>query len=430
MLDRPDHRGRHATRCGRSEFSARELTEAHLAAIEALNPRLNAFITVTAERALAQADAADAALVARRGRAAHRHSAGDQGSVLHRGRAHHRRQPHPRAVRAAVRKHRHRQPAARRRGVPRQGEHGRVRHGLVQHDHRPIGPVAESVERRQDDDRGAGARRLVRRLGGGGGGAAGDWVRPAPTPAARSASRRRSAAIVGHQADLRPLLALGRRGVRLVARPGRAVRAHGAGLRDPARLAWRGTIRRIPPAPIFRCRISRRRARAACKGLRIGVPREYRVDGMPAEIEALWQQGLAWLRDAGAEIVDVSLPHTKYGLATYYIVAPAEASSNLARYDGVRFGLREDGEDLRDLYERTRAAGVWCRGAAAHPDRHLCAVGRLLRRLLPAGAEGAGADPARLHRGVRACGRAADADRAVGGVRAGREDGRSGDRCI
>ncbi|MGA3002291.1 MAG: Asp-tRNA(Asn)/Glu-tRNA(Gln) amidotransferase subunit GatA [Acetobacteraceae bacterium] len=100
---------------------------------------------------------------------------------------------------------------------------------------------------------------------------------------------------------------------------------------------------------------------AACerpiKGLRIGVPREYRADGMPGEIEALWQRGVAWLRDAGAEIVDVSLPHTKYGLATYYIIAPAEASSNLARYDGVRFGLREDGEDLRDLYERTRAAG-------------------------------------------------------------------------
>jgi aspartyl-tRNA(Asn)/glutamyl-tRNA(Gln) amidotransferase subunit A len=100
---------------------------------------------------------------------------------------------------------------------------------------------------------------------------------------------------------------------------------------------------------------------AACKrgvrGLRIGVPREYRVDGMNPEVEALWQQGLAWLRDAGAEIVDVSLPHTKYGLATYYIVAPAEASSNLARYDGVRFGMREDGVDLIDLYERTRAAG-------------------------------------------------------------------------
>ena len=100
---------------------------------------------------------------------------------------------------------------------------------------------------------------------------------------------------------------------------------------------------------------------AACRrgvrGLRIGVPREYRSDGMPAEIDALWRQGLDWLRAEGAEIVDVSLPHTKYGLATYYIVAPAEASSNLARYDGVRFGARVDGEDLTDLYERTRAEG-------------------------------------------------------------------------
>ncbi len=97
--------------------------------------------------------------------------------------------------------------------------------------------------------------------------------------------------------------------------------------------------------------------RRSVKGMRIGIPREYRADGMADEIEALWRQGVTWLRDAGAEIVDVSLPHTKYGLATYYIVAPAEASSNLARYDGVRFGLRADGEDLRDLYERTRAEG-------------------------------------------------------------------------
>ncbi len=100
---------------------------------------------------------------------------------------------------------------------------------------------------------------------------------------------------------------------------------------------------------------------AACrrgvKGLRIGVPREYRSDDMPAEIETMWQQGLSWLRDAGAEIVDVSLPHTKYGLATYYIVAPAEASSNLARYDGVRYGARSQGADLIDLYENTRAEG-------------------------------------------------------------------------
>ena len=93
------------------------------------------------------------------------------------------------------------------------------------------------------------------------------------------------------------------------------------------------------------------------KGMKIGVPREYRVDGMPEEIEALWKQGLAWLKDAGAEIVDISLPHTKYALPAYYIVAPAEASSNLARYDGVRYGLRVPGKDITDMYEKTRAEG-------------------------------------------------------------------------
>jgi len=93
------------------------------------------------------------------------------------------------------------------------------------------------------------------------------------------------------------------------------------------------------------------------KGKKIGIPKEYRVDGMPEEIEKLWSQGMEWLRDQGAEIVDVSLPHTKYALPTYYIIAPAECSSNLARYDGIRYGLRETGDDLRDLYELTRAEG-------------------------------------------------------------------------
>jgi len=93
------------------------------------------------------------------------------------------------------------------------------------------------------------------------------------------------------------------------------------------------------------------------RGMRVGIPKEYRVDGMPAEIEALWTKGADWLRSAGAEIVEVSLPHTKYGLPAYYIVAPAEASSNLARYDGVRYGLRLPGADMTEMYERTRAAG-------------------------------------------------------------------------
>ena len=93
------------------------------------------------------------------------------------------------------------------------------------------------------------------------------------------------------------------------------------------------------------------------RGLRIGIPREYRVDGMPAEIEALWEKGRGWLADAGAEMVEVSLPHTKYALPAYYIVNPAEASSNLARYDGVRYGLRRPGDEVIKMYERTRAAG-------------------------------------------------------------------------
>jgi aspartyl-tRNA(Asn)/glutamyl-tRNA(Gln) amidotransferase subunit A len=95
------------------------------------------------------------------------------------------------------------------------------------------------------------------------------------------------------------------------------------------------------------------------RGLKIGIPKEYRVDGMPAEIEKLWQQGADWLKSAGAEIIDISLPHTKYALPTYYIIAPAECSSNLARYDGVRYGLRvmDEGDGLNDMYEKTRAAG-------------------------------------------------------------------------
>jgi len=106
------------------------------------------------------------------------------------------------------------------------------------------------------------------------------------------------------------------------------------------------------PVPDYEAAIGR-----SLRGMKVGIPREYRVDGMPADIEALWQKGIAWLKDAGAEIVDISLPHTKYALPAYYIVAPAEASSNLARYDGVRYGLRVPGKDIVDMYEQTRAAG-------------------------------------------------------------------------
>jgi len=93
------------------------------------------------------------------------------------------------------------------------------------------------------------------------------------------------------------------------------------------------------------------------RGMKIGIPKEYVIDGMPGEIEALWHKGADMFRDAGAEIVDISLPHTKYALPAYYIIAPAEASSNLARYDGVRYGLRVDGDSLDEMYSKTRAEG-------------------------------------------------------------------------
>lgn len=106
------------------------------------------------------------------------------------------------------------------------------------------------------------------------------------------------------------------------------------------------------PVPDFEAALS-----GDIKGLRIGLPSEYRPDGLNSDVAALWDKGIGWLKDAGAEVVDISLPHTKYALPTYYIVAPAEASANLARYDGVRFGLRVEGESLDEMYAETRAAG-------------------------------------------------------------------------
>jgi aspartyl-tRNA(Asn)/glutamyl-tRNA(Gln) amidotransferase subunit A len=106
------------------------------------------------------------------------------------------------------------------------------------------------------------------------------------------------------------------------------------------------------PVPDYEAAVGR-----SIKGMKIGIPKEYRLDGMAAEVNALWERGTQWLRAAGAETVEISLPHTKYALPAYYIVAPAEASSNLARYDGVRYGLRVPGRDIIDMYQKTRAEG-------------------------------------------------------------------------
>lgn len=106
------------------------------------------------------------------------------------------------------------------------------------------------------------------------------------------------------------------------------------------------------PVPNFRAALT-----GNIKGLRVGIPKEYRMEGMDPAIDAIWDKGIEWLKAAGAEIVPISLPHTEYALPTYYIIAPAEASSNLARYDGVRFGFRKDGKDLNEMYKNTRGDG-------------------------------------------------------------------------
>ena len=188
--------------------------------------------------------------------------------------------------------------------------------------------------------------------------------------------------------------------VRLLARPGRADGADGARLRDSARSDGGFDPKDATSLDAAGAGSGKPGLSSDLKGKRVGIPKEYRIDGVPDEINALWDQGIDWLKDAGAEVVEISLPHTKYALPTYYIIAPAEASSNLARYDGVRYGLREmpEGGNLDAMYAATRAAGF-----GAEVKRRIM-IGtyvlsrRLLRRLFHQGAAGARADQAAISR--------------------------------
>lgn len=335
-------------------FSAEELTLAHLHAIEALNPRLNAYITVSHAKAVDQARAADAAL-----------AAGDRRPLL----------GIPLAIKDLFCTEGVRTTAGSNILGPFVPPYestvtanllrdGAVFLGKTNMDEFAMGssnmtsaygPVENPWKRRQDADAvlvpggssGGSAAAIAARLALGG------------TGTDTGGSIRQPASFCGI-VGMKPTYGrCSRWGVVAFAssldHPGpfaRTVEDAALLLRSMAGYDPKDSTSADVPLPDFE---------AACmrdiRGLRVGVPREYRVDGMQSEIEVLWQRGLTWLRDAGAEIVDVSLPHTKYALPAYYIIAPAEASSNLARYDGVRFGLRTAGEDLRDLYERTRAAG-------------------------------------------------------------------------
>ncbi len=340
----------------KGELSAVELTEAHLRGIEALNPRLNAYITVTAEQALDQARASDA-----------RRAKGEAGLL----------EGIPLAIKDLFCTKGTRTTAASRilgNFVPPYEStvsanllrDGAVFLGKANLDEfamgssngtSAFGPVENPWNRRNDPD-----TRLVPG-GSSGGSAAAVAARLAlgATATDTGGSIRQPAAFCGI-AGIKPTYGrCSRWGVVAFASSldqagpvARTVEDCALMLRSMSGFDPKDSTSADLPVPDFAAACGR-----SVKGMRIGVPREYRLDGMPAEIEALWQQGLAWLRDAGAEMVDISLPHTKYALPTYYIVAPAEASSNLARYDGVRFGLRvaEQSSDLKDLYERTRAAG-------------------------------------------------------------------------
>ena len=352
MFDLSLAQARHALRTRR--ISSRELTQAYLDAIAALNPRLNAYITVTPDRALAQADAADATLA--RGEAGPltgiplaikdlfctegvRTTAGSRildGFVP----------PYESTVSANLLRD-----GAVFLGKANLDEFAMGSSNMTS----AFGPVENPWKRWHDENA------VLVPGGSSGGSAAAVAARIAlgATATDTGGSIRQPASFCGI-AGIKPTYGrCSRWGVVAFASSldqagpvARNVEDCAILLGSMAGFDPKDSTSADRPVPDFAAACKR-----GVKGLRIGVPAEYTMEGMPREISLLWQRGLDWLRAEGAEIVDVSLPHTKYGLATYYIVAPAEASSNLARYDGVRFGLREGGEDLRDLYERTRAAG-------------------------------------------------------------------------
>ena len=340
------------TRLDNKEFSARDLTQAHIDAVAAAKP-LNLFVTETAEQALTMADASDT-----------RRAQGQAGLL----------DGIPLAIKDLF----------CTRGVPTSAgshildgfrppyesrvtenlwRHGAVMLGKTNLDEFAMGSsnVTSYYGSVENPWRRRGDNRPLVPGGSSGGSAAAVAARVAmgATGTDTGGSIRQPAALSGI-VGMKPTYGrCSRWGIVAFASSldqagpmTRSVRDAAILLRAMAGFDPRDTTSVDLPVPDFEAAMT-----GDVRGLKIGVPKEFRVDDMPEDIETLWQQGIDWLRNAGAEIVEVSLPHTKYGLPVYYIVAPAEASSNLARYDGVRYGLRVEGEDLTDMYQNTRAAG-------------------------------------------------------------------------
>jgi aspartyl-tRNA(Asn)/glutamyl-tRNA(Gln) amidotransferase subunit A len=335
-------------------FSATELTQALLGAIEAANPQLNAYVAVTPEIALRQAKESDARLAKGEGRALEGNPLGIKDLFCTNG-VHSQACSH---VLAGFK------PTYESTVTRNLWEAGAVMLGKLNMDEFAMGssnetsyygPVVNPWRRRD----GSNAKLVPGGSSGGSSAAVAADLCLAATATDTGGSIRQPAALTG-TVGIKPTYGrCSRWGIVAFASSldqagpiAKTVRDAAIMLKVMASHDPKDSTSVDAPVPDYEGELGK-----GVKGLRVGVPKEYRIDGMAREIENLWQKGIAWLKDAGATFREISLPHTKYALPAYYIVAPAECSSNLARYDGVRYGLRVSGKDVIDTYENTRAAG-------------------------------------------------------------------------
>jgi aspartyl-tRNA(Asn)/glutamyl-tRNA(Gln) amidotransferase subunit A len=335
------------------QISAAELTDAYLAAIDAANPLLNAYVAVTHDKARAMAKASDAKLAKGEGGALEGIPLGIKDLFGTEG-------VHTQAASHILDGFR---PQYESTVTANLWADGAVMLGKLNMDEFAMGSSNEtSYYGPVINPWRANGSNLDLVPGGSSGGSAAavaGWLCAGATATDTGGSIRQPAAFTG-TVGIKPTYGrVSRWGVVAFASSldqagpiARDVRDAAILLKSMASVDAKDTTSVDRPVPDYEASLGQ-----SLKGMKIGIPREYRVDGMPDEIEQLWKKGVEWLRAAGAEIVDISLPHTKYALPAYYIVAPDEASSNLARYDGVRYGLRVPGKDIVDMYEKTRAEG-------------------------------------------------------------------------
>jgi aspartyl-tRNA(Asn)/glutamyl-tRNA(Gln) amidotransferase subunit A len=341
------------TKLRAKEFSAAELTDAYLGAIDAANPRLNAYVAVTHDKARAMAKASDARLAKGEGGALEGIPLGIKDLFGTEG-------VHTQAASHILDGFR---PQYESTVTANLFADGAVMLGKLNMDEFAMGSSNETSYYGPVINpwraRGSNLDLVPGGSSGGSAAAVAGWLCAGATATDTGGSIRQPAAFTG-TVGIKPTYGrVSRWGVVAFASSldqagpiARDVRDAAILLKSMASVDAKDTTSVDRPVPDYEASLGQ-----SLKGMKIGIPREYRVDGMPDEIEQLWKQGIDWLRAAGAEIVDITLPHTKYALPAYYIVAPAEASSNLARYDGVRYGLRVPGKDIVDMYEKTRAEG-------------------------------------------------------------------------